>query len=363
MQAQNLSSEELQRYSRQIILPELGNTGQKKLKSARVLVIGAGGLGCPVLQYLVAAGIGHIGIADHDTVDHTNLHRQVLYNSEDIGKSKAERAKEKLSIQNHNVNINSYNFKIDPANCEKLISEYQIIVDCSDNFETRYLLNDFCFKLDKPLVSGSIFKFEGQLSVFNYKGGPTYRCLFPEPPADHPNCAEIGVIGILPGIIGSLQANEVIKIISGMGEVLSGKLLTMNSLTMEFRLIKFKRSENLEIKQDSLPVKSNIVKEITPVLLKIKLQSNEPPQIIDVREDYEYSLCHLPSIHIPLNLIPAEMNKISRTKEVVILCHHGMRSYSAIRYLQENFNFNNLYNLEGGIHAWSEQVDPEMTKY
>src|ERR1035437_2494874 len=231
-----MTTEEKRRYARHIILPEIGLEGQQKLKQAKVLVVGAGGLGCPVLQYLTAAGVGTLGIIDFDTVDESNLQRQVLYSTEDIGKHKAAIAKEKLEKQNPDINLVSHVAHLTSANALEIISQYDIVVDGSDNFATRYLVNDACVILNKVLVFGSIFKFEGQVSVFNYKGGPTYRCLYPEAPAegDVPNCAEIGVLGVLPGIVGTLQANEVIKIITGIGDILSGKLLTLDALTMQF---------------------------------------------------------------------------------------------------------------------------------
>jgi sulfur-carrier protein adenylyltransferase/sulfurtransferase len=356
------SKSELKQYSRQIILPELGLAGQEKLKQAKVLVIGAGGLGCPVLQYLAAAGVGKLGIVDHDVVDESNLHRQILFNSNDIGKSKALVASEKISSQNFFVTAEPYILKLAQDNAKEIFSGYDIVIDCSDNFETRYLINDTCVILDIPFISGSVFKFEGQLSVFNYKNGPDYRSVFPEAPEDTMNCAEIGVLGVLPGIIGTLQANEAIKIITGIGEILSGKLLIFDSLTMDFILVQIKKSV---IKKDfeNVAENSNGIKEITSVQLQEKLQSRNPPQIIDVREDYEFAICSLDSDHIPLNEIPGNTDRISKDKDVVFLCHHGMRSWSAIKYLQENFEFKNLYNLKGGIHAWAEEVDRSMNKY
>src|ERR1035437_3341330 len=244
-----LNTEEIKRYARHLILPEIGIEGQEKLKQAKVLVVGAGGLGCPVLQYLAAAGVGTIGMVDDDVVDETNLQRQSLFSNEDIGRKKAEVAKEKLSKLNPHIILTSDPLHLTSANALEIISHYDLVIDGSDNFPTRYLVNDACVMLNKPLVFGSIFKFEGQVSVFNYKNGPTYRCLFPEPPVDSPNCAEIGVLGVLPGIVGTIMANEALKIILCIGEVLSGKLFVLDALNFQTQVISFEKNpENLKIK-------------------------------------------------------------------------------------------------------------------
>ncbi len=366
-----LSQPEINRYNRHIILPEVGLLGQQKLKQAKVLVIGAGGLGCPVLMYLTAAGVGTIGIVDFDTVDESNLQRQIIYTVDDVGKYKAEVAKIKLENQNPFINIVSYVLHFSSTIALDLISQYDIIVDGSDNFATRYLLNDACIINNKPLVAASIFKFEGQLSVYNYQHGPTYRCLFPEPPSESPSCSEIGVIGVLPGILGTLQANEVIKIITGVGEVLSGKLLLIDLLTMQFRELKFEKNpindvaklsdyESLNCEVESI---KNDFKEITAFELKKCLDSSSPPLIIDVREPYEYEICNIKGVLIPLNQIPNNVHKISPDLMVVVICHHGIRSKNAIKYLQDNHNFNNLYNLSGGIAAWANEVEKTMPHY
>jgi adenylyltransferase/sulfurtransferase len=241
-----LSKEEIQQYSRQILLPEIGKAGQQKLKDTKVLAIGAGGLGCPALQYLVAAGVGVIGIVDYDVVDQTNLQRQILYTTNDLGRSKAEVAAEKLSKLNSHIELQTLNVKLQNSNALELIHSYDVILDCTDNFEIRYLINDACLLLDKPFVYGGIHKFEGQLSVFNYKNGPTYRCAFPEMHSEEvlENCSITGVIGTLPGIVGTLQANEVIKMITGIGEICSGKMFLMNALTLNFSYINIKRNES-----------------------------------------------------------------------------------------------------------------------
>ena len=363
-----LSKEELKRYNRHLILPEIGIEGQEKLKHSRVLVIGAGGLGCPILQYLTAAGVGTIGIIDFDTVDETNLQRQILFDVKDIGKPKVEVAKQKLSAQNPFINFNIYNTKLTKDNALNTFNDYDIIVDGSDNFPTRYLVNDTCVISGKPLVFGSIFKFEGQVSVFNYNGGPTYRCLFPQPPApqDAPNCSEIGVLGVLPGIIGCLQANETIKIIAGIGKPLSGKLLVFDALTLNINIIGFSAIEdNFNITEliDYEDFCATRVKEITVAELKKKLIDKEDIQIIDVREKFEYEICNLGGELIPLANIADNVDKISKAKIVIVHCHHGTRSAKAIDILIKIFPFDNLLNLKGGIHAWSLEIDKNMTTY
>ena len=366
------TQQEITRYSRQTILPEIGMEGQQKLKNATVLIIGAGGLGCPVLQYLSAAGIGTIGIVDDDTVDESNLHRQIIYNISDIGKSKAMIAAEKLFLQNLHIKFNVFKNRLTKENAIAVISDYDIVVDCSDNFPTRYLVNDACVILKKPLVFGSVYQFEGQVSVFNYKLGPTYRCLFPDPPTESFNCSEIGVIGVLPGITGTIQANEVIKMITGIGEVLSGKLLIIDALTLSFNTISFTRTEE-NTKMDKLQdydglceiekTNERIIKQITVSELKSKLDKKEDLQIIDVRELYEYEICNLNGELIPLREVSKNLHKIAVKNPVIVYCHHGTRSAIAIKYMQENASFSNLYNLTGGIHTWAKEIDHSMNQY
>ncbi|MFH1319905.1 MAG: molybdopterin-synthase adenylyltransferase MoeB [Bacteroidota bacterium] len=375
-----LSKEELKRYSRHIIIPEIGLKGQEKLKQAKVLVIGAGGLGCPVLQYLTAAGVGNIGIVDFDVVDESNLHRQILFDTNDIGKSKVEVAKQKLIAQNPYMKFDVINSKLTKNNALDIIKDYHIVVDGSDNFPTRYLINDACMILGKPLVFGSIYKFEGQVSVFNYKGGPTYRCLFPQPPKsqDAPSCSEIGVLGVLPGITGCFQANEVIKIITGIGKPLSGKLLVIDALSLNTNIIEFSRIEgNCNIKElidyeyfcgvddisHSDEKEKRGVKGITVSELKKRLDNNEDLQIIDVRKEFEYNICNLGGELIPLGNILNDFDRILKDKPVIVVCHHGNRSAKAIKILTEKTGFDNLLNLTGGVHAWAEEIDQSMAKY
>ncbi len=371
-----LNKEEIARYSRHLLLPEIGMTGQEKIKSAKVLVIGAGGLGCPALQYLTAMGIGEIGIVDFDIVEESNLQRQILYSLEDIGKLKTEAAVSKLSKQNPFVKFNSYPVRLDNQNAIELFSGYDLIIDGTDNFATRYLVNDLCILLNKPLVYGSIYKFEGQVSVLNYtnsagQSGPTYRCLFPTPPASGstPNCSEIGVLGVLPGIIGTLQATEAIKIISEIGEPLSGRLLLFDALAMSFQVIEIARNnewinaapKNIEefLKTDyeyfcgNKNSKSS-TKSISLNELKLILENNIEIQLLDVRDPFEEpQISELIALQIPLGDIHNQAHLISKEKKVIVFCKSGSRSKRAIQILEKDFGFTNLYNLEGGITTWS----------
>jgi len=344
---------ERKRYSRQIILPEMGLSGQEKLRAAKVLVVGAGGLGCPVLQYLTAAGVGTIGIVDDDAVTITNLHRQILYSAEDIGKGKAQTAKDKLSIQNPYVNFNVIPIRLDSENATEIIRDYDLVIDGSDNFPTRYLANDVCVELDKPLVFGSILRFEGQVSTFNYKGGPTYRCLFPEA-EEGDNCAEAGVIGILPGIIGTYMANEAIKIICEIGESLSGKLMVINALTNETNIFRFERSATLrapEIIQNPVVEKAETVgsEEISfEDFEQLQLEDSDKILLIDVREEYEYEEDFVGGINIPLPELAENITKMPADKTVVFYCRSGARSLMAVNLLKKN-------NFEGKSYWMKEE--------
>jgi adenylyltransferase/sulfurtransferase len=370
-----LSKEELKRYDRHILLSEIGISGQEKLKNAKVLVIGAGGLGCPVLQYLTAAGIGTIGIVDFDVVDESNLQRQILYSIDDIGKLKVDCAINKLSRQNPFVNFSAYNTQLSNQNALEIIEKYDIVIDGTDNFPTRYLVNDACVILNKPLIYGSINKFEGQVSVFNYSGsknkkGPTYRCLFPEPPsaADVPNCSEAGVLGVLPGIVGSFQANEVIKIITGIGDVLFGKLLMINALSMQFYTIAFERNETAANSITLQHFKNNdyelfcngsylkLNNEITVMELhQLLINDRNSVQLVDVREVGEQPFVEiLKEINIPLNIIIKNADQINTSKKVIVFCKSGVRSTAAIQKLQTEKGLNNLFNLKGGVMEWLE---------
>ena len=348
-----LDSQELKRYKRQIILPELGIAGQQKLKSARVLMVGAGGLGCPVLQYLVAAGVGFIGVVDDDTVDETNLHRQILYSAEDIGKNKAQVAVEKLSVLNPHVKFSAYPVRLSMQNADQLFRTYDLVIDGSDNFPTRYLVNDTCAALNLPLVFGSLFKFEGQVSVFNYHGGPDYRSIFPEPPGidEVPNCAEIGVIGVLPGIIGTYMANEAIKVICEMGEVLSGKLLCINALDGTSNIFKITNSSGSEQNRHSIQAGTinNTGDEITDEEL-IHLQNNKAEEVylVDVRENYEFEDHNLGGVNIPLYELQDRINELPEDMTIVFYCQTGQRSKMAVQLLKEIFKAK-VYSLKGGM--------------
>lgn len=340
---------ERRRYSRQILLPEMGMVGQEKLRSARVLVIGAGGLGCPVLQYLAAAGVGTIGIVDDDVVDITNLHRQILYTAEDVGKGKAEIAGKKLALLNPFVKFNIIPERLTAENAAGIVKDYDLVIDGSDNFPTRYLANDTCVALDKPMVFGSILRFEGQVSVFNYKGGPTYRCLFPDA-EEGDNCAEAGVIGILPGIIGTYMANETIKIICGIGEPLSGKLMVINALTNNISFFQFS-AEQVEVKLQAKLVTTEI--EVPEMLFEDweEFRESDPDQIflVDVREDYEFEADSIGGINIPLSELPENLTAMPADKTVVFYCRSGIRSKMAAKLLSKT--------TFGGKSFWMKKGD------
>ncbi len=352
-----LGTAEIARYGRQMILPELGEAGQEKLKQARVLVIGAGGLGCPVLQYLTAAGVGTIGIADMDVVSESNLHRQILYTSADVGEPKVAVAARKLAQQNPYVQFELHPNGISVENALELVQGYDMVVDGSDNFPTRYLVSDACTILKKPLVFGAISQFEGQLSVFNYQNGPSYRCLFPEPPpvGEIPNCAEAGVLGVLPGIIGTLQAAEAIKIICGMGEVASGKLLLFDALTLSFSSFKFPRTNQADAitsLQADYGVTCAITQEVSAAELKRWQQNGKQVQVLDVREMQEYEAYNIGGELVPLSELEEMLDDLTLQPEVVVLCQSGMRSKQAIALLEARFPEVRFYNLAGGLAAW-----------
>ena len=365
-----LSKEELLRYSRHIAIPEFNVEGQKKLKGGKVLVIGSGGLGSPVLLYLAAAGVGTIGIVDFDVVDDSNLQRQVLFTVHDIGKSKAETAKERLLALNPYLNIIVHNTRFTTENALDLVKDYDVVADGTDNFPTRYLVNDACVLAGKVNVYASIFRFEGQVSVFNFPNpdgsrGPNYRDLFPTPPPPGlvPNCSEGGVLGVLPGIIGSLQACEVIKVLSGVGDPLAGRLFLFDAASFTTRILKVNKDPAVEIKglinyEQFCGIgggtEENPLKEITP---------QELQQLIDVREPYEFEIANLQGELYPLSSVSSHAGKIARDKMVVVHCKGGVRSAKAIRELEDNFGFDNLYNLKGGILAFSKEVDNAIPTY
>jgi sulfur-carrier protein adenylyltransferase/sulfurtransferase len=379
------SKAELARYNRHIIIPEFGEEAQLKLKAAKVLIIGSGGLGSPALLYLTAAGVGTIGIVDFDVVDDSNLQRQVLFDIHEIGKPKVEAAKRRLEALNPYVNIVIHNTHINSGNALEIIKDYDVIADGTDNFPTRYLVNDATLLLDKPNVYGSIFQFEGQVSVFNYvnrKGerGPNYRDLYPTPPPPGlvPSCAEGGVLGVLPGIIGSLQALEVIKVITGVGEPLSGRFYTFDALNFESRTFNIKRRDDNPVngKNPTIhelidyeqfcgmrAVEEKTVKEITARDLYNWQVNGKPFKLIDVREPTEYQIAQIGGELIPLATVADHADLIPRDIDVVIHCKSGARSQKAIRELEDKFGFKNLYNLKGGILAYIDQVQPELTRY
>ncbi|MFT4030952.1 MAG: molybdopterin-synthase adenylyltransferase MoeB [Siphonobacter sp.] len=374
-----LSPAEKLRYQKHILLSELGQEGQSKLKKAKVLVVGAGGLGCPVLQYLAAAGVGTIGIIDGDTVEESNLQRQVLYDAADVNRPKAATAVARLRRLNDLIDYQIYPTFLTSDNAPGIIEAYDIVVDCTDNFTVRYLINDVCVSQHKPFVYGAIYRFEGQVSVFNYTDsagilGPTYRCLFPKAPGglEIPNCTEIGVVGILPGMIGMMQANEVFKIITGIGQVLSGELVLIDLLENTQRKMRCRRRDNAEALAEQalnnpraaacdhpLPGAS-----VTAAELDALLKQYPETFLLDVRQPDEYDLCHLPNaVLIPMPAIPNGYRHIPRDRPVVVYCHHGMRSASVIQYLKQEHGYQNLSNLEGGIHAWADEIDLRMVKY
>jgi adenylyltransferase/sulfurtransferase len=355
------SKKELKRYNRHIIMPEIGLKGQEKLKNAKVLVIGAGGLGCPVLQYLAAAGVGTLGVCDFDYVDESNLQRQILFADTDIGKPKARAAAEKLRLQNPYISIIEHNFKLDKSNAIALFQKYDIIIDGSDNFPTRFLVNDTCVIAGKPLVFGAIYKFEGQVSVFNYQNGPTYRCLIPEQPdsSEMLSCSQIGVIGVLPGIIGSYQASEAIKIITGVGEPLSGKILLVDTLAASHNTIEFKRNEKTaniteladygDFCTDEFPD----VKQLTANELKRKIKNKEQITIIDIREADLFKNNHIAeSINYQIEEILNKPELVPKNTDVLIVCENGNNSLALIDFLEEAHRYKKVYNLKSGFQAW-----------
>lgn len=384
-----LTNEQILRYSRHLILPEVGMAGQKKLRAASVLIIGAGGLGCPIALYLTAAGIGRLGLVDFDVVDRTNLQRQILYGESVVGVPKVEAAAERLKDLNPDVEVETYPLKLSSENALQIMSDYDIIVDGTDNFPTRYLTNDAAVMLGKPYIYGSIFRFEGQVSVFlsrpfnGFDRGPCYRCLFPSPPPPGtvPSCAEGGVLGVLPGIVGALQAAEAIKLIVGIGEPLIGKMMLIDTLRMEFRTVRIRRNPNCPACGDNPTIHELIDYEefcglrrgevtetedifITPQDLKAKLDANEPLLLLDVREPEELEISEFPFPYknIPLDDLPERLNELDLTAPIVIFCRNDQRSRLAAQMLQR-FGFTKVKVLKGGINAWAQEIDPSVPQY
>ncbi|SFD25301.1 adenylyltransferase and sulfurtransferase [Chitinophaga sp. CF118] len=360
----------MQRYDRQLKLEGFGPEKQQLLHNAAVLVIGAGGLGVPVLQYLTAMGVGTLGIVEHDNISLTNLQRQVLYNTEDEGKPKLQMAIKRLQQLNPEVTFISHDEWLLPDNALSIITPYDVVVDCSDNFGTRYLVNDACVMLKKPFVYGAIHKYEGQVSVFNYKGSATYRCLFPEQPEAGAmlNCSDIGVLGILPGIIGSYQANETVKIICGIGEPLQNQLLTIDTLYNTHHIFQVKPIAGnhtiTSLQSDyEQPCDTGGVKSLSVKQLQQWLEEDRSLQLIDVREADEWEICHLPqAMHIPMRMVEQIIPKLKKDVPLVLLCHHGMRSRMVAQQLY-TAGFPFVFNVEGGIHAWANEIDVEMNMY
>jgi len=378
-----LTHEEIKRYSRHLIMPEVGIQGQIKLKQASVLCVGTGGLGSPLALYLAAAGVGRIGLVDFDVVDFTNLQRQILYTTDDVGKPKLQQAKQRLAAINPHITIETHDARLSSENAMKILKDYDVVADGTDNFPTRYLVNDACVLLGKSNVYGSIFRFEGQASVFDATRGPCYRCLYPEPPPPGlvPSCAEGGVLGILPGIIGVIQATETVKLILGTGEPLIGRLLLFNALKMKFRELKLRKSPTCPICGPKPTITSLIDYnefcgirpqteapagasewEITPQELKAKM-GNGGLKLVDVREPHEYDICHLPNAKlVPLSEILSRVAELDSSDELVVYCHHGMRSRDAVEFLK-GAGFRKIKSLQGGIDAWAAAVDPSLPRY
>src|SRR5579859_4449427 len=378
-----LSNDEILRYSRHLIMPEVGMEGQLKLKAAKVLCIGAGGLGSPLALYLGAAGVGTLGLVDFDVVDYTNLQRQIIHRTEDVGHPKLDSAADKIKAMNPFVNIKKFNTHLSSDNALEIFKEFDIIADGTDNFPTRYLTNDACVISGKPNVYASIFRFEGQASVFGMPDGPCYRCLYPEPPPPGlvPSCAEGGVLGILPGIVGSIQAMETIKLILGSGDNLIGRLLLFDALGMRFRELKLRKNpdcpvcgthrtvtklidyyEFCGVRGEEAPAPNVQVPEITPRELKSRLDRGDDLFILDVREPHEYQICNLKGHLIPLGELPRRVHELDSSREIVAHCRSGKRSAEAVDFLRKA-GFRKVLNLKGGILAWSDEVDPSVPKY
>ncbi len=380
-----LTPEEYARYSRHIVLPDVGEEGQRRLKAARVLCVGAGGLGSPLAIYLAAAGVGTLGLVDFDVVDASNLQRQILHATRDVGRKKLDSAEERLHALNPHVRVVKHETRFASANALEIMKDYDVVADGTDNFATRYLINDACVLAGKPNVFGAIFRFEGQASVFAAPGGPCYRCIYPDPPAPGvvPSCAEGGVLGILPGLVGVIQSTEVIKLILGKGDSLIGRLLLVDALQMRFREVKIARNPecpvcgaNASIKslhdlQDACAIpttmrveedEKNGVPQVSVAQLKRRLDAGEEILILDVREPWEYEIANLGGMLIPQNTVSQRVGEIPRDRQIVVQCRSGVRSQRVAEQLR-GMGFEQVENLAGGILAWADQLDPAMHKY
>ena len=381
----NLTREQILRYSRHLIMPEVGVEGQEKLVQAKILLVGAGGLGSPLGLYLAAAGIGTLGLVDFDVVDFTNLQRQIIHRTEDVGRLKVTSAMEKIQAINPEVKVTTYNAPLSQDNIMDIIRDYDVVIDGTDNFPTRYLVNDACIFQKKPNIYGSIFRFDGQATVFVPFKGPCYRCLYPEPPPPGmvPSCAEGGVLGVLPGIIGVIQATEAIKLIIGKGEPLIGRLLIYNALAMTFREVKLKRDPGCPVCGDRPTITELIdyqqfcglgrgeeaagsgagIEQVKPEEAKALLDKDPKIVLLDVREPHEHEIVNIPRARlIPLSELHLRLNELDTADSYVVHCHHGQRSQQAIRTMQR-FGFKKLKNLQGGIDAWASEVDADMARY
>lgn len=379
-----LSNEEIARYSRHLIMPEVGMAGQRRLKQGSVLLIGTGGLGSPLALYLAAAGVGHIGLVDFDVVDSSNLQRQIVHGTSTVGVPKTESARQRLQDLNPYIEVSTYETQITSANALDLIRPYDVVIDGTDNFPTRYLTNDACVMLGKPNVYGSIFRFEGQATVFSPRdGGPCYRCLYPEPPPPGlvPSCAEGGVLGVLPGVIGTIQATEAIKLLTGIGEPLIGRLMLYDALAMRFRELKLRRNPSCPVCGEHptvtelidydqfcgiVPEVSTLSNqyEITPTELAALLERDDRPYLLDVRNPYEVAIAAIPGTDklIPVDQLPERIGELDTSREMVIYCRSGARSGRAVELLK-SVGFRKVKNLVGGVLRWSDDVDPTMAKY
>ncbi len=378
-----LSNDEILRYSRHLIMPEVAMEGQLKLKQAKVLCIGAGGLGTPLALYLAAAGVGKLGMVDFDVVDYTNLQRQIIHDTDDVGRPKLESARDTIRDINPNVEVVPYETHLNSENALDIFKDYDIVADGTDNFPTRYLVNDACVLLGKPNVYGSIFRFEGQASVFYAQEGPCYRCLYPEPPPPGlvPSCAEGGVLGVLPGIVGSIQALETIKLILGKGDPLIGRLLLFDALGLKFRELKLRKNPDCPVCGTHPTVTELIdyeqfcgirgeehvpetnVPEITVTELKQMMDQEKPIVLVDVREPHEYQICKIDgSKLIPLGDVPKRMHELNSADDIVVHCRSGVRSAKAVEFLMKS-GFKKIHNLKGGVLAWARDIDPSMPSY